>query len=194
MLTFSAATVEVAEGEFKTVQATDDMLYQNIDSCLTVTYAYDTGIRSGGHAVLVPEGQQLSLEQMVERLNNMSQATIFYIAGCIEIWDDNYFSPAGLNKSFTINGMLVDSVESMVPALGYNARSNAVLIDTTNDGSVDILFAVNPSRILTITIRATGQVVFRNPWPVYVQQVSSELQLYQSTFMLVLCVLFSNFL
>ena len=115
------------EGEFATVNATDDLLYPNIDSCLTVTYAYDTGIRSGGHAVII-ETPGLTLEQMLEQMNNMDQPTIFYILGCTKIWNKQYFGSSGLNQSFTINGQLVNSVESIVPALGYNASSNAVFV------------------------------------------------------------------
>ena len=163
----SAATVVISEGEFKTVNPTDALLYEFIYSCLTVTYAYDTGVRSGGHPVLVPTSEQLNLKQMLELLNNMDQATIFYIIGCIAIWNENYFEPSGLNISFTINGQLVNSVESIVPALGYNASSNAVLLDTSGNGYVDILFAVSPSRILSITERATGQVLYNQTWPAY---------------------------
>ena len=185
----------INEGEFKTVNATDALLYENIDSCLTVTYAYDTGVRSGGHAVLVPTSEQLNLTQMLELLNNMDQATIFYIMGCIEIWNDNYFGSSGLNISFTINGQLVNSVESIVPALGYNASSNAVLFDTTDSNSVDILFAVSPSRILLITERATGQVIYNQTWPAYEPNIqennmnSNELRLYHSICILIFCAL-----
>ena len=189
----SAATVVISEGEFETVNATDALLYENIDSCLTVTYAYDTGVRSGGHAVLYPMGEQLNLTQMLELLNNMDQATIFYIMGCIEIWNVNYFGPGGIN--FTINGQLVNSVESIVPALGYNASSNAVLFDTTDSNSVDILFAVSPSRILSITVRATGQVIYNQTWPTYEPNIqennmnSNELRLYHSICILIFCAL-----
>ena len=158
--------MDITEGKFKTVNPTDDLLYPNINSCLTVTYAYNTGIRSGGHAVII-DTPDLTLEQMLEQLSNMNQATIFYILGCIDIWNGQYFGPLGLNKSFTINGHLVNSVESIVPALGYDASSNAVLHDTSDDGSVDIRFAVNPSRLLTIKLRETGQIIFSQPWPTY---------------------------
>ena len=50
----------INEGEFKTVKATNALWYENIDSCLTVTYAYDTG---------VPEGEQLNLIQMLHLLS-----------------------------------------------------------------------------------------------------------------------------
>ena len=114
---------------------------------------------------MIIDTPDLTLEQMLERLNNMDQATIFYILGCIDIWNENYFGL--MNKSFTINGHLVNSVESIVPALGYDASSNAVLYDTSDDGSVDIRFAVNPSRLLTIKLRETGQIIFSQPWPTY---------------------------
>ena len=185
----------INEGEFKTVNATDALLYENIDSCLTVTYAYDNGIRSGGHAVLVPTSQQLTLEEMLELLNNMDQATIFYILGCIDIWNINYFGSMGLNKSFTINGRLVNSVESIVPALGYDASSNAVLFDTSDNSPVDILFSVSPSRLLTITMRATGQVIYNQTWPAYEPNIqdmnmnSKELHLYYSISILISCAL-----
>ena len=183
------------EGEFATVNATDDLLYPNIDSCLTVTYAYNTGIRSGGHAVIIGT-PGLTLEQMLDQLSNMDQATIFYILGCIQIWNDQFFGSMGLNESFTINGYLVNSVESIVPALGYNASSNAVLYDTSsNCGSVDIRFAVNPSRILTITVRGTGVVIYNQTWPAYepnIQDInmnSNELHLHHSICILILCAL-----
>ena len=112
----SAATVVISEGEFKMVNATDALLYENIDSCLTLTYAYDTGVRSGGHAVLVPTSEQLNLTQILELLNGMDQATIFYILGCIDSWNGQCFGSSGLNISSTINGQLVNSVESIVPA------------------------------------------------------------------------------
>ena len=111
----------INEGEFKTVKATNALRYENIDSCLTVTYAYDTG---------VPEGEQLNLTQMLHLLSGMGQAIIFYILGSIDIWNINYFGSSGLNISFTINGQLVNSVESIVPAPGYDASSNAVLLVT----------------------------------------------------------------
>ena len=183
------------EGEFATVNATDDLLYPNIDSCLTVTYAYNTGIRSGGHAVIIGT-PGLTLEQMLDQLSNMDQATIFYILGCIQIWNDQFFGSMGLNESFTINGYLVNSVESIVPALGYNASSNAVLYDTSsNCGSVDIRFAVNPSQILTITVRGTGVVIYNQTWPAYepnIQDInmnSNELHFHHSICILILCAL-----
>ena len=77
----------------------------------------------------------------------------------------NYFGSSGLNISFTINGQLVNSVESIVPALGYDASSNAVLLVTSNNDSVDMLFAVSPSRKLTITVQATRQVIYNQTWP-----------------------------
>jgi len=39
----------------------------------------------------------------------------------------------------------VNSVESIVPALGHDTSNNAVLVDTSHNGSVDILFAVSPT-------------------------------------------------
>lgn len=166
-------------------------LYPNIDSCLTVTYAYNTGIRSGGHAVII-ETLGLTLEEMLERWN-MDQATIFYILGCIQIWNNQFFGPSGLNESFTINGHLVNSVESVVPALGYNASSNAVLYNTANNsGSVDIRFAVNQSRLLTITVHRTGEIIYNETWPAYEPDMSlnsNELRLYHSICMLILYTL-----
>ena len=119
----------INEGKFKTVKATNALRYEKIYSCLTVIYAYDTG---------VPEGEQLNLTQMLHLLSGMDQATIFYILGCIDIWNINYFGSSGLNISFTINGQLVNSVGSIVPAPGYDASSNAVLLVTSNNGSVTI--------------------------------------------------------
>ena len=146
IILFVATTVKVEEGEFVTVQAPDDMYYHFIDSCLTVTYAYDTGVRSGGHAVLFPQPGQQTLEQMVQSLNGMNRATIFYIMGAIEVWNAYYFGEAGRN--FTINGTIVNlkNVESIVPALGCNAQTNAVLYDKdkyTVNPLPDELFSVD---------------------------------------------------
>ena len=167
IILFSAATVDVNEGEFVTVQAGDDMRYPNIDSCLTVTYAYNTGVRSGGHAVLFPQPGQQTLEQMVQSLNGMNRATIFYIMGAIEVWNVNYFGEAGRN--FTINGTIVNlkNVESIVPALGYNAQTNAVLYDKDKYTvrPVVILFQANP-RVLVVT-DTTGEELYKKPWPGY---------------------------
>ena len=76
---------------------------------------------------------QYTLEQMVGFLGVMNKADIFYVLGCIEIWNINYFEPVG-GRNFTINGTVVNlkNVESIVPALGYDASSNAVLIDTSD--------------------------------------------------------------
>ena len=167
LILFSAVTVDVNEGEFETVQETDDMLYPNIDSCLTVTYAYDTGIRSGGHAILFPRLDQLPLELMVENLSGMNTSKIFYLLGCIKVWNQNYFIGG---RNFRINGTVVHlpTVESIVPALGYNASSNAVLYDTCDriENPVDILFKVNPN-LLLITDRKTGDIKYNKPWPAY---------------------------
>jgi len=59
----------------------------------------------------------------------MNRTTIFYIMGAIQTWNTNYFGDAGRN--FTINGTTVNlkNVESIVPALGYDAQTNAVLYD-----------------------------------------------------------------
>ena len=164
---FPHAAVDVNEGEFVTVQAGNDMRYPNIDSCLTVTYAYNTGVRSGGHAVLFPQPGQQTLEQMVQSLNGMNRATIFYIMGAIEVWNVNYFGEAGRN--FTINGTTVNlkNVESIVPALGYNAQTNAVLYDKDKYTvrPVVILFQANP-RVLVVT-DTTGKVLYNKPWPGY---------------------------
>jgi len=162
-----AATVDVNEGEFVTVQAGNDMRYPNIDSCLTVTYAYNTGVRSGGHAVLFPQPGQQTLEQMVQSLNGMNRATIFYIMGAIEVWNVYYFGEAGRN--FTINGTTVNlkNVESIVPALGYNAQTNAVLYDKDKYTvrPVVILFQANP-RVLVVT-DTSGKELYNKPWPGY---------------------------
>jgi len=159
--------VKVEEGQFVTVQATDDMYYPFIDSCLTVTYAYDTGVRSGGHAVLFPY-KQTTLEQMVQSLSSMNRAPIFYIIGAIQIWNDNYFGGAGRN--FTINGSVVNlkNVESIVPALGYNAMSDAVLYDKDKytSNAVNILFQANP-KMLMITDYKAGKLLYNKPWPAY---------------------------
>ena len=167
IILFSAATVDVNEGEFVTVQAGDDMRYPNIDSCLTVTYAYNTGVRTGGHAVLFPQPGQQTLEQMVQSLNGMNRATIFYIMGAIEVWNVNYFGEAGRN--FTINGTTVNlkTVESIVPALGYNAQTNAVLYDKDRYTvrPVEIFFQANP-RVLVVT-DTTGEELYNKPWPGY---------------------------
>ena len=159
----------VNEGEFETVQAANDMLYPNIDSCLTVTYAYDTGVRSGGHAVLFPEQGQETLEQMVQTLSGKNKANIFYILGAIGVWNDNYFGQTGRN--FTINGAVVNlkNVEGIVQALGYNAKSNAVLYDKDDYTTrpVAILFQANP-KMLKITVPAeAGKVIYNQPWPKY---------------------------
>ena len=168
IILFSATTVKVEEGQFVTVQATDDMYYPFIDSCLTVTYAYDTGVRSGGHAVLVPNDTQKTLEQMVQSLNGMNRAPIFYIIGAIQVWNAYYFGEAG--KNFTINGAVVNlkNVESIVPALGYNAQTNAVLYDKDKytSNAVNILFQANP-KMLMITDYTTGKVLYNKPWPAY---------------------------
>jgi len=169
IILISATEVDVNEGEFKTVQATDDMLYPNINSCLTVTYAYNTGVRSGGHAVLFPTPDQLTLELMVEKLSDMNKAKIFYLLGCIRLWNENYFDPVG-GRNITINGKVVhlQTVESIVPALGYDASSNAFLYDTCVriDNPVDILFKVSPN-LLLITDRKTGDIKYNKPWPAY---------------------------
>ena len=48
-----------------------------------------------------------------------------------------------------------------------DTTSNAVLFDTSHNGSVDILFAVSPSQKLTITVQETGEVIYNQTWPAY---------------------------
>ena len=116
--------------------------------------------------------------------------------GCIDIWNRQYFGSSGLNISFTINGQFVNSVESIVPALRYDtSMQQCCLVDTSHNGSVDTLFAVSPTRKLTITERATGQVLYNQTWPAYEPNIqetnmnSNDLHLYHSICILILCAL-----
>ena len=71
------------------------------------------------------------------------------------------------------------------------------LYDTgNNSGSGNIRFAVNPSRILIITVQRTGEAIYNQTWPAYEPNIqetntnSNELRLYHSIcILIILCVL-----
>lgn len=133
-------TVEIKEGEAKTIAPADNLKYPSINSCLSLTVVSSTdATRYGGHSVLIPEDAQLTLQQICDFLNQ-HKGKCLYIIGDIGTWNGNW-NDLPQTKNLTINGVKVTNVAGIATALGYTGASQ-VVFDTENwgVGTYDVCF------------------------------------------------------
>lgn len=152
------ATISIAEGQTATVNPADTLLYPGINSCLTITTVLPQITRLGGHAVLVPEGAQQTLQQICDFIATRNYADKLYIIGDISTWNGNWaHMPQCAN--LVINNQQVNNVQGIANALGY-ANKN-VIFDITQWGvnTYDINFGFqNNQRRLWAVRRSDGVI------------------------------------
>lgn len=157
------ATITIDEGQAKEVPSADNLLYPNINSCLSLTAVFPDAKRVGGHAVLFPEGAgQLDLQKICDYIfSRKGNSTGLYVIGYIKIWNDSW-SQLPQTKNLTINGKKVTNVAGIATAMGYPAAGSLNFdVDTCNlpSGSYDVAFdLVSGKRVCTVKERGTGKV------------------------------------
>lgn len=79
----------VNEGEFGWAQGGKNLIYPNINSCLTLTLVNGTEA-IGAHAVAVPGQGQLSFNKLVDEMSNLKlKPTRVYVIGDTVTWQQN---------------------------------------------------------------------------------------------------------
>lgn len=155
------ALITIDEGQAKEVPAADNLLYPNINSCLSLTAVFPDNKRVGGHAVLFPEGAgQLDLQKICDYIfTRKGNSTGLYVIGYIGIWN-GYWPDLPQTKNLTINGKKVTSVAGIATAMGYPAAGNLNFdVDTCDmpGGSYDVSFdLVSGKRVCKVKDRKTG--------------------------------------
>jgi hypothetical protein len=80
------------EGQSGKVTLPDELIYPNINSCLSVTMVLNDGTRIGGHAILIPEPGQQNLNNILTYITNNApegQRVRLYVIGDIDTWNQN---------------------------------------------------------------------------------------------------------
>jgi hypothetical protein len=81
----------INEGETGDAQGAKNLIYPNINSCLTITIICAGSVAVGGHCVLFPsDNNQLSVSKIIDELK-MYKAQIkrLYLIGDTETWNQN---------------------------------------------------------------------------------------------------------
>ena len=155
------AIITIDEGQAKEVPVADNLLYPNINSCLSLTAVFPDKKRVGGHAVLFPEGAgQLDLQGICNYiLARKGNSTGLYAIGYTGIWD-GFLAGLPADKKLKINGKIVTKVADIATAMGYPAAGNLNFdVDVCNapKGSYDVYFDLeNGKRVCKVKDRNTG--------------------------------------
>ncbi|MEM9554465.1 MAG: hypothetical protein AAGC60_09410 [Acidobacteriota bacterium] len=131
-------TITIAEGQVATVNPADTLKYPSINSCLSITTVLPQTTRLGGHAVLVPEGDQLELQGICDSIQTRAYADQLYVIGDIGTWNENW-DQLPQCQTLRIDGHAVANVADMAARLGY---PTAVLFDINawGGGTFDVYF------------------------------------------------------
>lgn len=126
------------------IAVAEDLIYPNINSCLSITIVLNDGTRVGGHAVLIPEDGQQNLNNILTFIANNSpiaQRVRLYIIGDIGTWDDNLDNirnihgiPNGVNN-------IVNYIQQRLP-VGNNTERD------TDGSTYDVQFNQNHTLVL----------------------------------------------
>jgi len=158
------ATITIDEGQAKEVPVADNLLYPNINSCLSLTAVFPDKKRVGGHAVMVPHppAGQMDLQGICNYIfTRKGSSTGLYVIGYIQLWNDNW-GDMDQTKNLIINGVKVKNVAGIATAMGYPAAGNLnfdVEVCGAPSGSYDVAFdLVSGNRVCTVKERGTGKV------------------------------------
>ncbi len=131
--------VSVNEGMFGQAKH-GNLIFPNINSCLAITYVYADGMRCGGHAILLPEGNQASIGKILEELSKRPTPKKLLIIGDIGTWDQNWQQLPSTNN-LKIKGHALSKVSDIAKSLSIPAED--VITKDTNGVTYDVIVKSN---------------------------------------------------
>lgn len=117
-------TPKLAEGDITPAPTNSTIEYTGVTSCLTFTVLYSDGTASGGHAGMMPQPGERSIDQVVADLKTQANGKTIskvVLAGEIGLWEQNigHF------------GLPYNNVDAILQDLSPNAT--VVRYDSAND-------------------------------------------------------------
>jgi len=132
---------EINEGQTNLVTAGVTLQYPGINSCLSITSVdHQNGTRAGGHAVLIAEEDQKSLQDICAYVAT-NPGDFLFIIGDIGCWNGNW-GELPQTQNLMVNGQQVESVSGIAAALNYVAGKFEIfdIRDWHSEDTFDIFF------------------------------------------------------
>ncbi len=147
----------IHEGETGSTQGAEDLIFPDINSCLTVTCACEGGVVIGGHAVLIPEANQLSLVKIVEVLKRAPVRKHLFLIGDNATWDQNLSA---------LTGGTFSNLRAVATALNLGDKVSLIDVEKwTNGGKGMVQIVFHPAtKTMQILPNQGGKALHEEKW------------------------------